>query len=131
MAHEMEQNSDEYDTATWDLQSFTINLELRSFGFSRLYLDCANGEFGIVSASASVMTTLAQYPDDDPIHFRGKLARAASWRAKCKKISLLFDHLQIDFEFLHVEAAHGFLHVVGDIAIAAGNQFFYSYEVPG
>jgi hypothetical protein len=130
MAHEMEHNSGEYDAVTWDLQSFTINLELKSFGLSRLYLDRANGEFGIVSASSSVMTTLAQYPDNEPIYFQGKMARAVSWRAKCKKISLLFNHYQIDFEFFHVEAAHSFLHVVENITMAAGNHFFYSYEVP-
>jgi histone acetyltransferase HTATIP len=130
MAHEMEHDSEEYDAITWELQSFTINHELKSTGLPELYLDRANGEFGIVSASSSAMTTLAQYPDGEPVYFQGKTARAASWRAKCRKISLLFDHCQIDFEFTHVEAAHSFLRVVENIAMAAGNHFFYSYEVP-
>jgi hypothetical protein len=130
MIHEKEHALKKFDPATWDLQSFTINQEPKLLGLSRLYLDRANGEFGIVSSPASAITILAQYPDDEPIYFSGKTACAASWRAKCKKISLLFKHSQIDLEFAQVEEAHHFLHSLEGIAMAAGNHFFYSYEVP-
>lgn len=122
--------TEERHPVTWALQSFTINHEYKSTGPSQLYLDRANGEFGITSHASLAITTLAQFPDDEPIYFEGKGARAASWRSKCKKISLLFQHLQIDLDFTSVDQAHGFLHVVEDIAMAAGNNFFYSYDVP-
>jgi hypothetical protein len=109
------------DPATWDLQSFTINHESKMSVKSRLYLDRANGEFGIVSSPASAITTLAQYHDDEPIYFQGKTACAVSWRAKCKKVSLLFKHSQIDLEFAQVEEAHNFVHALEEIAKAAGN----------
>jgi histone acetyltransferase HTATIP len=123
-------DADEHGPVTWDLQSFTINHEFKSSGASRLYLDRANGEFGVVSPTSSAITNLVQFSDDEPIYFSGKNARAASWRGRCKKISLLFEFLQIDLEFAQVDAAHDFLHVVEDITMAAGNHFFYSYEVP-
>lgn len=89
-----------------------------------------NSEFGIVSHASLAIVSMAQYPDDDPIYFQAKSARAAAWRTRCKKIALLFQHLQIDLEFTSAEDAHAFLHVIEDIAMAAGNHFFYSYEVP-
>jgi hypothetical protein len=130
MIPEKEYGLEEFDPATWNLLSFTINHDLKPSGPRLLYLDRANGEFGIVSSSASAVTVLAQYPDDEPIYFQGKIACAASWRAKCKKVTLLFKHSQVDLEFAQVEEAHGFLHALEDIAMAAGNHFFYSYEVP-
>jgi hypothetical protein len=122
-------DADALHSITWALQSFTVNHTYKSTGPSRLYLDRADGAFGIVSPSSSSITTLAQYPDDEPICFEGKIARAASWRGKCKKIPLLFHHLQLDLEFASVDEAHAFLRVVEDIAMSAGNHFFYSYEV--
>jgi hypothetical protein len=123
-------DADEHNTVTWNLQAFVINHEYKASGASRLYLDRANGEFGIVSPQLLAVTTLAQFPDDEPLYFQGKNIHAAAWRARCKKISLRFEFLQIDLEFTAVDEAHTFLHVVEDIAMAAGNQFFSSYEVP-
>lgn len=114
----------------WRISSFTISHTYKSHGPSRLYLDRANGEFGIVSNAPSATPTLAQFPDEGAIYFAGKSARAAAWRAKCKKIVLLFEHCQIDLEFGTVDDAHDFLHTAEDIAMNAGNHFFYSYEVP-
>jgi histone acetyltransferase HTATIP len=130
MASVLLRDAEEHHPVAWALQSFTVNHEYKSTGPSQLYLDRANGEFGIVSQALLAITTLAQYPDDDPIYFEGKGARAASWRAKCKKVSLLFQHAQVDLEFASIEQAHSFLHMVEDIAMAAGNKFFYSYDVP-
>ncbi|KAH8695851.1 hypothetical protein GQ44DRAFT_765057 [Phaeosphaeriaceae sp. PMI808] len=38
--------------------------------------------------------------DDEPIYFEAKTGRAVSWRLKCTKVSLLFEHMQIDLEFI-------------------------------
>ncbi|KAH8724399.1 histone acetyltransferase MYST2 [Phaeosphaeriaceae sp. PMI808] len=125
-----------YDTGdhspiTWPLQSFSVKHDYRPTGPWRLLLDRANGELGIVSAHQPLATmALAQFPDDEPIYFEAKTGRAASWRPKCKKVSLLFEHMQIDLEFITVDEAHRFLHTVEDIAMVAGNHHFYSYEVP-
>jgi hypothetical protein len=122
--------ADEHLSIAWTLQSFIVDRAIKSTGQSRLYLDRANSEFGIVSHASLAIVSMAQYPDDDPIYFQAKSARAAAWRTRCKKIALLFQHLQIDLEFTSAEDAHAFLHVIEDIAMAAGNHFFYSYEVP-
>jgi hypothetical protein len=126
----MMSGADEHLSITWTLQSFIVDRAIKSTGQSRLYLDRANSEFGIVSHASPAIISMAQYPDDDPIYFQAKSARAAAWRTRCKKIALLFQHLQIDLEFTSVEDAHAFLHVIEDIAMTAGNNFFYSYEVP-
>lgn len=120
----------DYGSSIWFLASFTISHTYKSHAPSRLYLDRANGEFGMISISPDATPTLAQFPDDEPIFFQGKCARAAAWRSRCKKIVLLFEHCQIDLEFAAVDSAHDFLHAVEDIAMGAGNNFFYSYDVP-
>ncbi|KAH7410362.1 hypothetical protein DE146DRAFT_675082 [Phaeosphaeria sp. MPI-PUGE-AT-0046c] len=123
-------DENDYGPAIWILASFTVSQTYKSHGPSRLYLDRANGEFGVVSMSPHATPTMAQFPDDEPIYFEGKCARAAAWRSKCKKVVLLFEHCQVDLEFAAVDSAHDFLHAVEDIAMGTGNNFFYSYEVP-
>ncbi|KAH7081842.1 hypothetical protein BKA63DRAFT_550432 [Paraphoma chrysanthemicola] len=89
----------------------------------------ANNEFGIVSHSALPIISMAQYPDDDPIYFQATSARAAAWRTRCKKIALLFEHLQIDLEFTSVDDAQAFVRLIENIAMSAGNPLFNSHEL--
>jgi histone acetyltransferase HTATIP len=130
MASALLRDAEEHHPVAWALQSFTVNHDHKSTGPSQLYLDRANGQFGVVYQSQLAVTTLAQFPDDEPVYLEGKCARAAAWRPKCKKISLLFQHAQLDLEFASVDQAHSFLHMVEDIVMAAGNRFFHSYDVP-
>jgi hypothetical protein len=130
MTSELLSSEDRYDAFTWNLLSFTINHEYKSSGPSRIYIDRANGEFGIISPSSIAVANLAQFPDDEPIYFQGKNARAASWRVKCKKVTLLFEFLQVDLDFVEVDCAHAFVHSVEAMALAAGNHYFSSYEMP-
>jgi hypothetical protein len=122
---------DESETSAWPLQSFTVNHDFKSRVPTQLYLDRANGEFGIVTYDSLSTATMVQFTDDEPVYFQAKIARAASFRSKCRKISLLFQHMQIDLEFTSPEQARTFLNMVEDISMAAGNHFFYTYEVPG
>jgi len=115
----------------WLLQSFSIGKEQKTAGPTFLFLDRANAEFGFVSSNSSSIATVLRFPEtNEPIYFQAKTARAAAWRDKSKKVSILFQHLQVDLEFASTDRARGFLDVLEDIATAAGNHFFYSYEVP-
>ncbi|KAI4638951.1 hypothetical protein J4E93_009701 [Alternaria ventricosa] len=115
----------------WSLQSFTIGKEQKITVHTNLFLDRANAEFGfVVYASASIAFVLRFPETNEPIYFQAKTARAAAWRDKSKKVSILFQHLQVDLVFVAPDQARSFLDVLEDIATAAGNHFFYSYEVP-
>jgi hypothetical protein len=122
-------STEQYLPLTWTLHSFIVDHAIKSTGQSRLYLDRANNEFGIVSHSALPIISMAQYPDDDPIYFQATSARAAAWRTRCKKIALLFEHLQIDLEFTSVDDAQAFVRLIEDIAMSAGNPLFNSHEL--
>ncbi|KAI4612400.1 uncharacterized protein J4E87_010301 [Alternaria ethzedia] len=118
-------------SVVWLLQSFTIGKEQKTTGPTFLFLDRANAEFGFVSTNHSGFATVLRFPEtNEPIYFQAKTARAAAWRDKSKKVSILFQHLQVDLEFASPDRARSFLDVLEDIATAAGNHFFYSYEVP-
>ena len=115
----------------WQLQSFSIGKEQKTTGPTFLFLDRANAEFGFVRSSTFSIATVLRFPEtNEPIYFQAKTARAAAWRDKIKKVSILFQRLQVDLEFASPDRARSFLDVLEDIATAAGNHFFYSYEVP-
>ncbi|KAI4640864.1 uncharacterized protein J4E79_011794 [Alternaria viburni] len=115
----------------WMLRSFTIGKEQKTTGHTTLFLDRANAEFGFVAYTSASIAFVLRFPEtNEPIYFQAKTARAAAWRDKSKKVSILFQHLQVDLEFASTDRARGFLDVLEDIATAAGNHFFYSYEVP-
>jgi hypothetical protein len=130
MASNPSSTDNECEASAWSLLSFTIDHEFKSSGPSMLYLDRANGEFGIVYPSPTTAITLAQFPDDEPIYFQGKNVRATCWRSKCKKVTLLFEFLQVDLEFDDVQSACAFEYLVEQVVMTAGNHFFCSYEVP-
>ncbi|KAI4675788.1 uncharacterized protein J4E84_009941 [Alternaria hordeiaustralica] len=115
----------------WRLQSFSICQEQKTIGPTALFLDRANAEFGFLKYTSSSIVSVLRFPEtNEPIYFEAKSARAAAWRDKSKKVSILFQHLQVDLEFAAPDQARSFLDVLEDIATAAGNHFFYSYEVP-
>ena len=115
----------------WRLQSFNIGKEQKTTGHTFLFLDRANAEVGFVSFNTHSIATVLRFPETtEPIYFQAKTARAAAWRDKIKKVSILFQRLQVDLEFASPDRARSFLDVLEDIATAAGNHFFYSYEVP-
>lgn len=115
---------------TWLLQSFTFGKEQKITGPTSLFLDRANAEFGFIRYSAHNVAAILRFPDtDEPMYFQAESVRAAAWREKCKKVCLLFQHLQLDLEFASPDLARSFLDMLGDIMMAIGNQF-YTYEVP-
>jgi hypothetical protein len=118
----------DYGPAVWFLASFTVSQTYKSHGPSRLYLDRANGEFGVVSVSPDATPVLAQYPNDEPIYFEGKTTRAVAWGPRHKKVILLFEHCQVDLEFATTDSAQDFVLAIEEIAMSAGNNYFSSYE---
>jgi histone acetyltransferase HTATIP len=115
---------------TWLLQSFTFGKDQKTTGPTNLFLDRANAEFGFIRYSAYNIAAILRFPDtDEPMYFQVEGVRAATWREKCKKVCVLFQHLQLDLEFASPDRAREFLVLLEDITMAAGNQFF-AYEVP-
>ena len=118
-------------SATWSLLSFAFGKEQKIDVHTTLFLDRANAEYGFVVYTSASIAFVLRFPEtNEPIYFQAKTARAAAWRDKSKKVSILFQHLQVDLEFVSPDRARSFLDVLEDIATAAGNHFFYSYEVP-
>jgi histone acetyltransferase HTATIP len=115
---------------TWLLQSFVFGKGQKITGATSLFLDRANAEFGFIRYSAHHVAAILRFPDtDEPMYFQAEEARAAAWREKCKKVCVLFQHGQLDLEFASPDLARSFLDMLGDIMMAAGNQF-YTYGVP-
>jgi histone acetyltransferase HTATIP len=115
---------------TWLLQSFAFGKDQKTTGPTNLFLDRANAEFGFIRYSAHNVAAILRFPDtDEPMYFQAEDVRAAAWREKCKKVCVLFQHLQLDLEFASPDLARSFLDMLGDIMMAAGIQF-YAYEVP-
>lgn len=99
-------------------------------GPTTLFLDRANAEFGFVEYSSSYVASILRSPKtDEPAYFQAESMRAVAWRERCKKVCVLFQHLQLDLQFASPDLARSFLNMSGDLMMAAGNQF-YTYEVP-
>jgi hypothetical protein len=123
--------TEDAQSVIWLLQSFVIGKEQKTIGATNLFLDRSNAEFGLIRYTAANIASVLRFPEtNEPMYFQAKNARAAAWRDKSKKVSILFQHLQLDLEFASPDRACAFLNVLEDIAMAAGNHFFYSYEVP-
>ncbi|KAI4906363.1 hypothetical protein J4E90_010582 [Alternaria incomplexa] len=101
-------------SATWLLQSFATGKGAKITGPATLFLDRANAELGFIRYFTPNIASVAW----------------AAWRDKSKKVSVLLWGVQLDLEFVSPDRARSFLDVLEDIATAAGNHFFYSYEVP-
>ncbi|KAB2098696.1 hypothetical protein AG0111_0g12992 [Alternaria gaisen] len=115
---------------TWLLQSFTFGKDQNITGPTNLSLDRANAESGFIRYSAYDVAAILRFPDtDEPMYFQAEGVHAAAWRENCKKVCLLFQHLQLDLEFASQDSALEFLVVLRRLVMAAGNQF-YTYEVP-
>lgn len=131
MTESLTSTVEEHQTVSWPLRSFAIDKDSQLAGPADLFLDRANGEFGFIRYTSLAVATVVQFPDtSEPVFFQVNGARAAAWRPKSRKISILFQYLQIDLEFNLPEHARGFLCVLQDLILAAGNHFFSSYEVP-
>lgn len=118
-------------SVTWPLLSFSIHKEQKITGPTTLFLDHANTEFGFIRSTSSNIASVFRFLEtNEPIYFQAKTARAAAWRDKSKKVSILFEHLQVDLEFASPDHARSFLDVLEDIVTAAENHLFYTYEVP-
>ena len=122
---------EEHQIVTWPVESFSSDNLPACTGPVELFLDRSNGDFGLVRyTSAAVAAAVRKPSTGEPIYFRAKDARAAAWREKCKKVSVLLHSLQIDLEFASAGHARGFLSVLEDLVTTNGNYFFHSYEVP-
>jgi len=122
---------EEHQSVAWPIASFAIDRENKSGCSAHLFLDRANSEFGFIRYTTNAVAVVVQFPDTgEPIYFSIKDAQVAAWRDKCRKISILFQHLQVDLDFGSPDPARHFLGVLEDLAMAAGNHFFYSFEVP-
>ncbi|KAL6707840.1 hypothetical protein ACN47E_003740 [Coniothyrium glycines] len=124
-------SSEEYHRKTWRLQSFAVEKNAKSVSPGQLMLDRANAEFGIIRNTHQGVHVVVRFPDtNEPVYFAAKDVRAAAWREKCKKVSVLLQYIQVDLEFRLHDCARSFLDGLEDLTLAVGNHFFYSYEVP-
>ncbi|KAF9696533.1 hypothetical protein EKO04_005325 [Ascochyta lentis] len=119
----------DYDTVSWPLESFTVGKDFSSSNPTRMFVDRATHEFGIIYHDSDSVAAVEQFSDtDEPVYFRAKTALAACWHSRCKKVSILFQHLQIDLKFCSIQQAREFLDAFKDAATSTLNSIFYAYE---
>lgn len=109
---------------------------------TEVFIDRATHKFGIIYYDSHSIAAVEQFPDtDEPVYFGAKTARAACKQVKCYKITVLFQHLQLDLKFDssgsldtndHVTEAihaHDFVSALEALAVAAQNKSFCIHTI--
>ncbi|KZM26154.1 hypothetical protein ST47_g2671 [Ascochyta rabiei] len=118
-----------HESVSWPLESFTVGRDINSSNPTRIFVDHATHEFGIVYYYANSVAAVEQFSDTgEPVYFQAKTALMACWHSRCKKISVLFQHLQVDLKFCSTQEARDFLDAFKDAATITQNNVFYAYE---
>lgn len=139
---------EDHETVTWSLKEFSIG---RNFKWAKpeeeddrteLFVDRATHEFGIVYYDSHSIAAVEQFPDtEEPVYFEAKTARAACKHDNCGKVTVLFEHLQLNLKFEssgtsgagdYVSAmtyAHDFVNALEVLAGAAHNKTFRTHTV--
>ncbi|KAJ4331547.1 hypothetical protein N0V95_009863 [Ascochyta clinopodiicola] len=121
--------TEDHDTVSWPLESFTIGKDCNSSNPTRVFVDRAAHEFGIIYYFANSVAAVEQYSDTgEPVYFQAKTALTACWHSKCKKVSVLFQHLQVDLQFCSTQEARDFLDAFKDSTKITQNNAFHAYE---
>ncbi|KAJ8113355.1 hypothetical protein OPT61_g4493 [Boeremia exigua] len=120
---------DDNDSVSWPLEEFAVGKDLTSVNSTKLYVDRATHEFGVVYFDPNGAAALEQSPGtDEPIFFSAGNALAACWHSKSKKISILFPLVQIDLGFRSPSEARDFLDAFEDSTATSQNLSFCTYE---
>jgi histone acetyltransferase HTATIP len=139
---------EDHETVSWSLKEFSIG---KDFKWSKseeedvrteLFVDRATHEFGIVYYNSQSIAAVEQFPDtEEPVYFEAKTARAACKHDSCGKVTVLFEHVQLNLKFEstgalgsedHVSAtthAHSFVNAVEVLAGAAQSKTFRIHTV--
>jgi histone acetyltransferase HTATIP len=139
---------EDHETVSWSLKEFSIG---KDFKWSKseeedvrteLFVDRATHEFGIVYYNSQSIAAVEQFPDtEEPVYFEAKTARAACKHDICGKVTVLFEHVQLNLKFEstgalgsedHVSAtthAHSFVNAVEVLAGAAQSKTFRIHTV--
>lgn len=121
--------TDENEPVSWPLQDYALGTGLVSTAPTRVYVDRATHDFGIIYFDSAAAAAVEVYEDTgEPIYFSAKDAVAACWHSKCKKISLLFECLQFNLSFQSPAEARDFLDAFEDATAATHNISFCTYE---
>lgn len=114
--------TDDNDSVSWQLEEFAIGRELASTNSSKVFVDRATQEFGIVYFNSDSAAAVETFPDTgEPIFFSAKDTLAACWHSKCKEISILCQGVQIDFKFQSASEARNFLDALEDATATTQN----------
>ena len=120
---------DDHEAVSWPLEEFAVGKDLTSTNPTKIFIDRSTHEFGIVYYNSNSAAAVEQFPDtDEPVFFPAKNALLACWHSKCKKISVLFQHVQIDLGFRSAAEAREFLDTFEDAAATTQNISFCTYE---
>lgn len=139
---------EDHETVSWSLKEFSIGKDFRwskpeeEDDRTELFVDRATHEFGIVYYDSHSIAAVKQFPDTkEPVYFEAKTARAACKHDSCGKVTVLFQHVQLNLKFEssgasgcddHVSAtthAHGFINALEVLAGAAQNKAFRIHTV--
>ncbi|KAJ4403810.1 SAS complex subunit [Didymella pomorum] len=133
---------EDHETVSWSLKEFSIG---KDFKWSKpeeeddgteLSVDRATHEFGIV-----YYDSLNSSHTQGPVYFEAKTARAACKHDSCGKVTVLFEHVQLNLIFEstgalssedHISAtthAHSFVNALEVLAGAAQNRTFRIHTV--
>ncbi|KAF3051363.1 hypothetical protein E8E11_010392 [Didymella keratinophila] len=140
---------EDHETVSWSLKEFSIG---KDFKWSKpeeeeddrteLFVDRATHEFGIVYYDSQSTAAVEQFPDtEEPVYFEAKTTRAACKHDSCGKVTVLFEHVQLNLKFEstgapgsadHISAtthAHRFVNALEVLAGAAQNKTFRVHTV--
>ncbi|KAH6643776.1 hypothetical protein C7974DRAFT_5230 [Boeremia exigua] len=121
--------TDDNESVSWPLEEVALGKGLSFLKATTIYVDRATHEFGIVYFASNAAAVMEQFPEtNEPVYFTAKDALAACWHTKCKKISILFQHVQINLGFYSPAEARGFLDAFEDATAATQNISFCTYE---
>ncbi|KAJ4991436.1 BTB/POZ domain-containing protein [Stagonosporopsis vannaccii] len=121
--------TEDNETVFWPLEEFAVGEDLRSTNPTNVFVDRTTQEFGIVYFHSDATATVEKFPDThEPIFFSAKDALAACWHNKCKKISILYHHVQINLVLQSASEARGFLDAFEDATGTTQNISFCTYE---
>jgi histone acetyltransferase HTATIP len=140
--------TDDHKSVSWLLRKFAIGKDFKcekpkgSNDRTGISIDRATHEFGIIYYDVRSVATVQQFPDTDkPVYFEAKTARAACRQDNNEKITVLFQHLQLDLYFVSigrtdtddfvssVKYAHEIVNALEGLAAAAQNKSYATHTI--
>lgn len=139
---------EDHETVSWSLKEVSIGKEFKwskaeeGDGRTELFIDRATYDFGIVCFDKHSIAAVKRFPDTgEPVYFEARTTRAACKHYNCGKVTILFEHLQLNLKFEstgasssddHISAtthAHEFVNALEVLTGAAQNKTFRIHTV--